>query len=77
MAKTSKRDMPNLESYREAITIMMRYGGSIETIAIKLDVPYNYLLGYLNKKGIITQLKNRSWTYKGKPKRKNRVTEKN
>ena len=71
-----EKELPNLESYEEAIIIMMRYGGSIETIAIKLKVPYSYLLGFLNKKGIITQLKNRSWTYKGKPKRKSRATEK-
>jgi hypothetical protein len=71
-----EKELPNLESYEEAIIIMMRYGGSIENIAIKLKVPYEYLLGFLNNKGIITQLKNRSWTYKGKPKRKSRSTNK-
>ena len=67
-----QKELPNLDVYEDAIIIMMRYGGSIETIAVKLKVPYEYLLDFLNKKGIITQLKNRSWTYKGKPKRKSR-----
>jgi len=67
---TTEKPLPSLESYQEAIVIMMRYGNSLEAIAKSFKVPEPYLINFLNTKGIIDKLKGRSWTYKGKPKRK-------
>ena len=69
--KSKPKPLPKLDSYEEAIIIMMRYGNSIETIARSLKVPEKHLINYLNDKGIINKMKGRSWTYKGRPKRKN------
>lgn len=69
--KSKPRPLPKLNSYEEAIIIMMRYGNSLETIARSIKVPEQHLINYLNEKGIIDKMKGRSWTYKGRPKRKN------
>ena len=66
----------NLAQYEEAILIMMRHGGALDKIAIAVGTSEDHLLSYLNDKGIIEKLKNRSWTYKSKGKKRNIVKRK-
>ena len=72
-----QKELPLLEAYEEAIKIMMRHGGSLDDIAVKIGVPEDYLIGYLEEKGILEQLKNRSWSYKRKKYKRNIVKRKN
>ena len=66
----------NLDQYKEAIMIMMRHGGSLDKIARDVGVTEDKLLSYLHDNGILDKLRNRSWTYTSKKKKRNIVKRK-
>ena len=65
-----KKTLVRLDSNRETIVIMMRYGGAIDQIARELGYSEQELVEYIKSSGIDKQLSRRSWKWKAGEKRK-------
>ena len=65
-----KLSLINLESYREVIIEMMRYGGAVDQIADDLNCSEPDLVFFIKSSGIDKQLSRRSWKWKAVDKRK-------
>ena len=68
-----KKTSVHLDSNREAIIVMMRYGGAIDQIAEELGYSEQELVEYIKSSGIDKQLSRRSWQWKAGKKRKRNV----
>ena len=68
-----KKTLVHLDSNRETIIVMMRYGGAIDQIAEELGYPEQELVEYIKSSGIDKQLSRRSWQWKAGKKRKRHV----
>ena len=65
-----KKTSVHLDSNRETIIVMMRYGGAIDQIAEELGYSEQELVEYIKSSGIDKQLSRRSWKWKSGKKRK-------
>ena len=67
-----KLSLINLESYREVIIEMMRYGGAVDQIAVELKCSEQDLIHFIKSSGLDKLLSRRSWKWKapGKWRRK-------
>ena len=67
-----KKTSVHLDSNRETIIVMMRYGGAIDQIAEELGYSEQELVEYIKSSGLDKQLSRRSlkWKADGKRKRK-------
>jgi len=65
-----KKTSVHLDSNRETIIVMMRYGGAIDQIAEELGYSEQELVEYIKSSGLDKQLSRRSWKWKAGKKRK-------
>ena len=65
-----KKTLVHLDSNRETIIVMMRYGGAIDQIAEELGYSEQELVEYIKSSGLDKQLSRRSWKWKAGEKRK-------
>ena len=65
-----KKTLVRLDSNRETIIVMMRYGGAIDQIAEELGYSEQELVEYIKSSGLDKQLSRRSWKWKAGEKRK-------
>merc|ERR1711964_523698 len=56
-----KKTLVHLDSNRETIIVMMRYGGAIDQIAEELGYSEQELVEYIKSSGLDKQLSRRSW----------------
>ena len=68
-----KKTLVHLDSNRETIIVMMRYGGAIDQIAEELGYSEQELVEYIKSSGLDKQLSRRSWKWKAGEKRKKHV----
>ncbi len=68
-----KKTLVHLDSNRETIIVMMRYGGAIDQIAEELGYSEQELVEYIKSSGLDKQLSRRSWKWKAGGKRKRNV----
>ena len=64
-----KKTLVHLDSNRETIIVMMRYGGAIDQIAEELGYSEQELVEYIKSSGIDKQLSRRSWKWTAGKKR--------
>ena len=65
-----KKTLVRLDSNRDTIIVMMRYGGAIDQIAEELGYSEQELVEYIKSSGLDKQLSRRSWKWKAGEKRK-------
>ena len=63
------KTLVKLDSNRETIIVMMRYGGAVDQIAEELGYSEQELVEYIKSSGIDNQLSRRSWKWKAGKKR--------
>ena len=68
-----EKTLVKLDSNRETIIVMMRYGGAIDQIAEELGYSEQELVEYIKSSGLDKQLSRRSWKWKAGEKRKRNV----
>ena len=64
-----EKTLVKLDSNRETIIVMMRYGGAVDQIAEELGYSEQELVEYIKSSGIDKQLSRRSWKWKASKKR--------
>ena len=64
-----EKTLVKLDSNRETIIVMMRYGGAVDQIAEELGYSEQELVEYIKSSGIDKQLSQRSWKWKAGKKR--------
>jgi len=63
------KTLVKLDSNRETIIVMMRYGGAVDQIAEELGYSEQELVEYIKSSSIDKQLSRRSWKWKAGKKR--------